>query len=175
MKRELHTAFKNAAAIEAQRKRELGHIHQGKARLGWSDDCYRYHLQHLTGHTSAAELDAAGRAKVLAHMAKLGYRPASNTFKPFDQAAKIKWYWKKLAACGALRDGSPAALCTFIARQLGQAYADPKFIPTAEASRLIEALKAMLARAERAATQDVAVATPDVAPPTRRRRPETPS
>jgi phage gp16-like protein len=144
------TAHTNQANADAQRKRELGHIHQGKAALTWSDDDYRFHLSDLTGKTSAADLDATGRAKVLARMAAAGYKPKASTFKPFDQAAKIKWLWKKIAAAGGLRDASESALLTFVGRHTGKGVADLKFLPTADASKVIEALKSMLTRAERA-------------------------
>ena len=144
------TAHTNAPHIEAQRKRELGHIHQGKAALRWTDDDYRFHLQNLTGKSSSAILNAAERSKVLAHMATLGYAPKSTTFKPFDQAAKIKWLWKKIGEAGGLRDATPAALLVFVGRTTGTGVADVKFLPTADASKVIEALKAMLDRAKRA-------------------------
>lgn len=144
------TAHTNAAHVDAQRKRELGHIHQGKAALGWSDDDYRFHLRNLTGKGSSAELDAPGRRKVLDHMASLGYAPKAAKFQPFDQAAKIKWLWKKIGEAGGLRDASPAALLAFAGRSTGAGVSDLKFLPTAEASKVIEALKAMLDRAKRA-------------------------
>ena len=142
-------AHTNAANIDAQRKRELGHIHQGKAALAWSDDDYRFHLRNLTGKTSASELDAAGRAKVLAHMAACGFKPKA-AFKPFDQAAKIEWLWRKVGEAGGLRDASPAALLAFVSRTTGTGVSDVKFLPTLDASKVIEALKAMLDRAKRA-------------------------
>ncbi len=144
------TAHTNTANAAAQRKRELGHIHQGKAALHWSDDDYRVHLVTLTGKASAAELDAAGRRKVLDHMARLGYTPKGSNFKPFDQAAKIKWLWRKLAEAGGTRDGSDAALMAFIGRTAGMSVADVKFLPVAQASTVIEALKSWLDRAKRA-------------------------
>lgn len=143
------TAHTNQAAADAQRKRELGHIHQGKTALGWSDDDYRFHLRNLTGQTSAAKLHAAGRAKVLAHMASLGYRPKASTFKPFDQAAKIRWLWKKVGEAGGLHDAGPAALLAFVGRTTGTGVSDVEFLPTREASNVIEALKAMLDRAKK--------------------------
>lgn len=142
-------AYTSPANGEAQRKRELGHIHQGRQALGWSDDDYRYHLRQQTGSTSSATLDSQGRAKILAHMAKLGFIPKASTFRPFDQAEKIKWLWKKLEEAGGLRDGSDTSLLAFIARTTGTGYADIKFIPTSDASRVIEALKSMLDRAKR--------------------------
>ena len=148
------TAHTNAGKVEAQRKRELGHIHQGKAALRWSDDDYRFHLRELTGKASSAELDAAGRRKVLEHMASLGYTPKAAKFQPFDQAAKIKWLWKKIGEAGGLRDASPAALLAFVGRSAGAGVSDLKFLPTAEASKVIEALKAMLDRAKRAQVKE---------------------
>lgn len=144
------TAHTNAGNADAQRRRELGHIHQGSDFLGWSKDDYRFHLRNLTGKSSSAELDAAGRRWVLDHMATLGYAPKASTFQPFDQAAKIKWLWKKIGEAGGLRDPSPAALLLFVGNATGTGVADVKFLPTLEASKVIEALKAMLDRAKRA-------------------------
>lgn len=145
--------FKNvasSAAATAERKRELGQIHQGRSALGWSEDDYRFHLVELTGKASSADLDAAGRSKVLAHMAKLGFKPKSSGFKPFDQAAKIKWLWRKLGEAGGLRESSPQALLAFVGRTAGMSVSDIKFLPTREASTVIEALKSMLDRAKHA-------------------------
>ncbi len=147
-------AHTNVSAIEAQRKRELGHIHQGKAALGWREDDYRFHLNNLTGKSSAADLDAVGRATVLARMATLGFKPKAAKFQPFDQAAKIKWLWKKIGEAGGLRDASPAALLAFVGRTTGKGVDDVKFLPTIDASKVIEALKAMLDRAKRAQAQE---------------------
>ena len=135
-------------AAKDQRRRELGHIHQGRTALGWTEDDYRFHLVEITGTASSADLDAAGRAKVLAHMAKLGFKPKSASFKPFGQPERIKWLWKKLDEAGGLRDSSPAALLAFVDRTIGTAVSDVKFLPTAQASTVIEALKSMLDRAK---------------------------
>ena len=144
-------AHTSSFAAKDQRRRELGHIHQGRTALGWTEDDYRFHLVEITGVPSSADLDAAGRAKVLAHMAKLGFKPKSASFKPFGQPEKIKWLWKKLDEAGGLRDGSPAALLAFVERTLGTAVSDVKFLPPAQASTVIEALKSMLDRAKRQA------------------------
>lgn len=143
------TGFKqvmNRPAVADQRKRDLARIHQGKAALAWSDDDYRHHLQQLTGKRSAAELDAAGRRMVLEHMRACGWagKPA---FKPFGQPDKIKWLWRKLGEAGALHDASNAALLAFVARTTGMGVADVKFLPVAQASVVIEALKSWLNRA----------------------------
>ena len=143
------TAHTNADNVQAQRKRELGHIHQGQKVLHWTEDDYRFHLRNETGVESAADLDAAGRRKMLAFMERLGYKPKAAKFQPFDQAAKIKWLWRQIGEHGGLRDDSPAALLVFVGRTTGTGVADVKFLPTLEASKVIEALKAMLDRAKR--------------------------
>lgn len=147
------TAYTNKPGAEAQRKRELGHIHQGSDFLGWSKDDYHYHLRNITGADSAAHLDAQGRHKMLAFMATLGYKPKSGVFKAFGQAEKIKWLWKQIGLANGLRDDSPAALLAFVGRATGVGVSDVKFLSTAQASQAIEALKAMLDRAKRAAAQ----------------------
>lgn len=140
----------SAANADNVRRRELGHIHQGKSALRWSDDDYRFHLRNLTGKRSAAELDATGRRLVLAHMASLGYTPKAAKFRPFDQAEKIRWLWRKIGEAEGLRDPSPSALLAFVGRTTGMGVADVKFLPTRESSQVIEALKAMLDRAKNA-------------------------
>lgn len=144
-------AHTSSFAAKDQRRRELGHIHQGRTALGWTEDDYRFHLVEITGVASSADLDAAGRALVLAHMAKLGFKLKSASFKPFGQPEKIKWLWKKLDEAGGLRDGSPVALLALVARTIGTEVSDVKFLPTAQASTVIEALKSMLDRAKRQA------------------------
>lgn len=144
-------AHNSPFAAKDQRRRELGHIHQGRTALGWTEDDYRFHLVEITGVASSADLDPAGRAKVLAHMAKLGFQPKSSNFKPFGQPEKIKWLWKKLDEAGGLRDGSTTALLAFVCRTIGTEVSDVKFLPTAQASTVIEALKSMLDRAKRQA------------------------
>lgn len=141
------TAHVSPANLAAQRKRELGHIHQGRAFLQWSEEDYRYHLREITGKSSAADLDAPGRANVLARMAVLGFKP-KDMFKPFDQAAKIKWLWRKLAEAGGVTDPSDRALMAFVARTAGMTVGDLKFLPVQQASTVIEALKSWLDRAK---------------------------
>ncbi|MGJ4748482.1 regulatory protein GemA, partial [Leptospira sp. SA-E8] len=131
--------------------RELGAIHMGAKSLGWSDDDYRFHLRQQTGMRSAADLDAAGRRKMLAHLAACGFTPKAAPSRPFDQVAKIQWLWRKLKTAGVLRDGSEIALLSFIDRTTGLVISDVRFLPPQEASKVIEALKAWLDRVPRGA------------------------
>lgn len=153
--RRTFTAHTSKTNIEAARKRDLAEIHKGKKQLGWSDDDYKFHLRNLTGKSSSADMDAQERAKVLAHMGTLGYKPASRTFKPYTQADKIKHYWSELDKAGVLRDSSTQSLLAFVARVTGASVDDVSFLPTSAASTVIEALKCMQARAARAELQEL--------------------
>lgn len=127
------------------RKNELAQIHIGVQALKWSDDDYRAILFAKTGKSSSAELDSTGRKRFLEHMRACGWKGGQ---KPFTQAAKIAWLWKKLAEAGGTPDGSQAALLAFVARVTGMGISDLKFLPTAGASNVIEALKARLNRSK---------------------------
>lgn len=68
---------------EAMRKRELAKIHVAKKSLALDDDEYRSILQAVTGKASAADLDNQGRAKLLAHFQKIGFKAKA---KPVDRS-----------------------------------------------------------------------------------------
>lgn len=127
------------------RRNELAQIHIGVTALKWSDDDYRAILFAKTGKTSAAELDSTGRKRFLDHMRSCGWKGGQ---KPFTQAAKIAWLWRKLFEAGGTPDGSQAALLAFVGRVAGMGVSDLKFLPTADASNVIEALKARLNRSK---------------------------
>lgn len=56
------------------RQRELAKIHIAVAQLGIDDDTYRDMLRQVAGVESAAKLNALGRARVLDHLAKAGFK-----------------------------------------------------------------------------------------------------
>ena len=93
------------------RNADLARIHMGVAALRWSDGEYRDILCARTGKTSASELDATQRKAFIEHLQRCGWKPAK---KPFTQADKIAWLWRKLGDAGGLRDGSQAALRAFV-------------------------------------------------------------
>lgn len=61
------------AASPTLRKMQLAAIHIGKAHIGMADDTYRSLLKVQFNVASAADLDDAGRARLLDHFAKLGF------------------------------------------------------------------------------------------------------
>lgn len=134
----------NAIDNPKARSAELAQIHIGIAALGWDKDHYRHVLQANTGKTSAAELDSTGRKRFLEHLRLCGWQQAK---KPFSQADKIKWLWRKLKDAGALTDPSEAALMAFVERTASVQVADLRFLPNREAIKVTEGLKAWLNRA----------------------------
>lgn len=129
------------------RNGDLAKLHMGKKALTLSDEDYRAVLLRQGGVASAKDLDHEGRRRVLAYFASLGFAPER---KPFGQAEKIAWLWRKLGEAQVLRDTSQAALMAFVGRTVGVDVAHPKFLPVADASKVIEALKSMLNRASKA-------------------------
>lgn len=74
----------------ARRQSELAKIHVAKKQLGLDDEVYRAMLRHVAGVESAADLDAAGRAMVLDHLRRAGFRDARKRTTPApDRAALV--------------------------------------------------------------------------------------
>lgn len=126
------------------RNRELAQIHIARADLHLDDGEYRQILRDVTGKASSAELDAAGRARLIAHFKRCGWAPKH---KPFTQVEKIEWFWSQLTKAGALNDPTPAGLLAFVASTRKLTVSHLKFLPVRDASAVIEALKAWLRRA----------------------------
>jgi phage gp16-like protein len=57
------------------RRRDLASIHIAKKATGIADDIYRVKLQEIGGVDSAADLDQAGRAKLLGYFKTIGWQP----------------------------------------------------------------------------------------------------
>lgn len=142
-----------------ERRRELGLIHMAKANLALADDSYRAILARVAGVGSAADLDAAGRARVLAHFKSLGWDPsrasgrtrAARTAGARQPAGandplvrKIRALWLSLWQLGALADPEEAALAAFVKRQTR--VDAPDWLTPAQCNAVIEALKSWCAR-----------------------------
>lgn len=135
-----------------QRRADLAAIHMGKKSLGWDDETYRDLLRQLTGKSSSAELSVLQRGVVLDTMRELGFqraagsaaRPRSTTPRA-SQADKVRALWDDLVALGGLRDSSDRALVAFVERQTKKSRLE--WCTPHELNKVIEGLKAMLARA----------------------------
>ncbi|BBO74700.1 hypothetical protein DSCW_21170 [Desulfosarcina widdelii] len=61
---------------KTQRQRDLAKIHIAKKQLGLDDDTYRAMLFQVAGVSSPAKLTALGRARVLEHLHRSGFKAA---------------------------------------------------------------------------------------------------
>ncbi len=136
---------------QAARRGAIAKIHIGRSQLAMGDDAYRDMLERLTGARSAGTLTMQQLDTVLAEMRRLGFKPlpAKRPTSPKAQIRMIFAVWKDLQP--HLEDGSDAALRAFCARQTKspkhpQGVSAPQFLGPAEANKVLEGLKAWLAR-----------------------------
>lgn len=126
------------------RSSDLAKIHMAKKALGMTDDDYRALLARVGKVGSAADLDIAGRARVLREFERLGWR-AQPTGKPKPklcgepQAKKIRALWLALYGAGVVRNPDESALLAYVRRQ-GQVDR-LEWLSVRAASAVIEALK----------------------------------
>ncbi|MGJ7611800.1 MULTISPECIES: regulatory protein GemA [unclassified Variovorax] len=123
------------------RNTDLAVIHMAKKHFKLTDEEYRTILLAQGGESSSSKLTYDGRQHVMAYFKGMGF-----SGKPFGQVEKIEWLWTKLSEAGALKDASKASLLAFVGRTANTEVSHLKFLPTVEASKVIEALKAILNR-----------------------------
>jgi hypothetical protein len=63
------------------RNKELGQIHMAKAKLGLDDETYRSMLWTVARVRSSADLDHAGRRRVIEHLKSRGWESSKPTSK----------------------------------------------------------------------------------------------
>ena len=131
------------------RKRELAAIHVMATQLGLDtadkseSSTYRTMLRERGGASSAADLTAQGRKRVLAHLRSC-VGPAKSRPPGGWQAEKIRKLWQQLGAAGVLRDPSERALNEWVQSMLG--VSSPNFLNSHQGNRVVEALKAWCKR-----------------------------
>lgn len=139
------------------RNTDLAKIHIARKDLDLSESDYRALLTRVAGVDSAARLGPDGHRAVLAEMKKLGFRVrpkiAGRAAAPGDRAhvGKVIQLWREAAQAGAIRDGSDAALRAFVMRQTKgpdspEGVSAPQFLTPKQATRVIEGVKAIMAR-----------------------------
>lgn len=126
-------------------KKQIRLIHVAKRELGLSDDEYRDLLYAVTGKRSSKDLTAAEAKEVVATLERLGFKPLGPrpAGRPTEaQVAFIKNLWREAA-----RQPSESYLGVWLLR--GYGVNRPEELTFDDASRVIEALKAMKRRAAR--------------------------
>jgi phage gp16-like protein len=127
----------------------LAKIHIAKKELALDDDTYRAVLKRVTGETSSAKLNDGEREKVLAEFRRLGWQPKKPFRKPSTNP-HIRKLWalgKELDRRGYWNLPWKRGLIAFVKKETG--IDDPDWLDTRQASQVIEALKAIVARLAR--------------------------
>ncbi|MBX9701528.1 MAG: regulatory protein GemA, partial [Acetobacteraceae bacterium] len=140
-----------AADPERARKGAIAKVHIARSQLGMGDDAYRDLLERVTGARTAGALAVAQLEAVLKEMVRLGFKPvpARRPMSVHAQIRMIHAVWADLKP--HLSDGSEAALRAFVQRQTKSpkhptGVSAPEFCGPAEANKVLEGLKAWLAR-----------------------------
>ena len=138
----------NHAAAD-KRRRDLAAIHAAAAKAGMDTadrnpaSEYRTMLQAQGGATSAADLSADGRRRVLAYLQRL-VNPGTKPARVGSMQENIERRWRQLGECGAIADASPESLSRFVHRMAG--VDNLRWVTAMQGAKIIEALKAMQAR-----------------------------
>lgn len=129
---------------------QLAQIHIAKKDLGLDDETYRAMLWTYARVHSSAELDHAGRAKVLDHLKSLGWKSGrkQRNKKPTNDPryGLIRELWLELHANGVVNDPSEQATIRFIKNQTK--IDSFEWLSTKQVSSLIERLKQWLKRTQ---------------------------
>lgn len=145
-------APRGATPPRDERLAMIAKVHIAKVRLGMGEDDYRDMLKRVTGLTSAGLMAVPELDAVLKELRRLGFkdRPARGAAPSHKaQIRMVHALWKDLAP--HLTDGSVTALRSFVQRQTKsparpEGIAAPEFLGPEDANKVVEGLKAWLAR-----------------------------
>jgi phage gp16-like protein len=147
-------------ALTDERRGMLGKIHIARQQLGLDEAAYRDVVERITGGCSARVASDAALHRLLAEFTRLGFKPARKGWAPARskdaQVRMIQAIWAELAPF--VGDASPDALRAFVRRQTRTARHPggvdaPEFLDAKEANKVLEGLKAWLARARAKAAE----------------------
>lgn len=154
------TPHRGSGARAVDRNNDLAAIHIRATKCGLiipardglpkNDDDYRALVRTLSNNVtdSAAKLDHAQRAALLAHLGRL--ERATGHSGPLPQWRKLRALWAELHACARVAADTEAAMNAWCARQLGgAAKSSARWYGNDELRVLIEAAKRWLARQPR--------------------------
>lgn len=140
------------------RKSELAQIHVAKSQLGLDDDTYRAMLWTVAKVRSAADLDWAGRKKVIDHLKTKGFKikrgnkvVSTRPLASDDQSKMIRALWLELHEYGYVENPAESALAAFVKRMTDVEAL--QWLNSTQASKVIEELKRWRWRDEHKITQ----------------------
>ncbi len=146
----------------ALRNKELAKIHIAKKDLHMDDDSYR-EIIRIVGKAksgSSADLDLAGRSRVLHHFKQKGWKPRKKkSTKNLSMASQgqidlIHHIWQCLGARGVVKDTSKKSLRIWLMNTTQRyhdkkvGFSSPEFLPKWVAVKVIEQLKNWANRSE---------------------------
>lgn len=150
----------SAHANANNRRLDLARIHMLKAELGWDEDLYRDVMATVcNGIRSSAQLDTAGRQRLLTHLStclqrdgasKSSRAPSASAHKtlarkPLSATGKKLWsLWMQAADKGLVQHRTMSALNAWVQRQTGVERIE--WLQGAQADLAIESLKKWVAR-----------------------------
>lgn len=132
----------------------IAKIHVAKKQLGLAELDYRALLQRVTGQASAKGCTVEQLDAVIRELKALGFRPTGAPAGFAQPHVRLIYaLWKEAGRLGAIESPTKAAERAFVGRQtqtpdLPEGRDAPEFLAPAEASKVSEALKAMIRRAK---------------------------
>lgn len=144
--------------MQPDAKRLLKIVQVGRRELGLDEEDYRALLESVTGARSAKGLSAAKLDAVITAMKGLGFKvkggtqvagrrsPPSSAKVQAPEVRKVRAIWITMYNDDFVRDGSEDALGSYIKRMTanangGAGIARPEWLTSAQAERVLEALK----------------------------------
>ncbi len=133
--------------VPVTRNASLAKIHIAKEQLCLDDDTYRDVLERVTGKRSSSGMTETARGLVIAEFKRMGWSGGFGTIKKSQKGYVRKVYalWGDLKRSGIWREDGVKSLRAFVKKMTD--CDDPEWMTYAQASRVIEALKKMKARA----------------------------
>lgn len=123
------------------RRALLAKVHIARKALAIEEDSYRALLMRVAGGESAGDFTDAQLVRVIDEFRRLGWK-GDRKLSDKPQVRLIYGLWKELKPF--LQYHSPAALAAFVERQTG--IAKPEWLSPEDANKVVEGLKAWLAR-----------------------------
>ena len=164
MPRLAHARPPQGSARGADPKALIAKVHVAKKQLALTDESYRDILQRIIGQDSSKGATAAQLDQVLQHFAGLGFTTKRSRPDHRKQIRMIEAVWENLVVYldhVTNEYEGVEALRSFVRRQTKSplhpaGIDDVRFLDAKDANRVLEGLKAWLAREERKAAEVVA-------------------
>lgn len=140
-----------ARVTDSNRRALLAKVHLAKKDLALTDESYRDRLFQVTGRRSAADCSDQQLVAMIESLKSIGWkdkparRAGDRPLADSPQARKARAQWLSLWNLGVIEEPGERALAAFVKRQTGRE--DLRFCDAPQLNKVVDGLKAMLARA----------------------------